>query len=285
MGVLTTGEVVEWMEQWYPPSGAADWDRVGLVLGSRASEVKRILLAVDPVDVVAKQALVTEADLVITHHPLYLRGTSFLSEEDGKGRFVADLIRGGIGLFTAHTNADVAHDGVAQALADLLELQDLEPMEAAADGVTGYGRVGTLRKPVSLEEFAQKVAGALPAGPTGLLVGGDLKRRVQRVAVSGGSGDSFLNLVSTLGVDAFVTADLRHHPALEHLEDQGPALLCGSHWATEWPWLPVLARRLAQKAKALGYPLEIIVSTAVTEPWSAHFATTGTGIAKEEIGK
>ena len=285
MGVLTTGEVLDWMQQWYPPSGAADWDRVGLVLGSRASQVRRILLAVDPVDVVAKQALATESDLVITHHPLYLRGTSFLSEEDAKGRLVADLVRGGIGLFTAHTNADVAHDGVAQALADLLELQDLEPMEAAPDGVTGYGRIGNLREPMSLEQFAQQVAAALPAGPNGLLVGGDLDRRVERVAVSGGSGDSFLNLVSTLGVDAFVTADLRHHPASEHLEDGGPALLCGSHWATEWPWLPVLARRLEKTARAQGYPLEVIVSTAVTEPWTAHFQTTGTGIVEEETSK
>lgn len=275
MSELTTGDVIGWMEQWYPPDTAASWDRVGFILGSRQTPVKKILLAVDPVDTVAKEALAQGANLVITHHPLYLRGTSFLSEDDAKGRLVSDLIRGNIGLYNAHTNADVAHDGVAQALADLVGLENQVPMEVVGDEGTGYGRLGDLPSPVTLEEFGQHVANRLPAGPNGLLVSGDLNRRIERVAVSGGSGDSFLDLATQLGVDAFLTADLRHHPASEHMEDGGPALLCGSHWATEWPWLPVLAGRLRRHAEDSGHTLEVVVSTTVTEPWSAHFETKG----------
>ena len=42
-------------------------------------------------------------------------------------------------------------------------------------------------------------------------------RTVRRVAVCGGAGDSALDAALAAGVDAYVTADLRHHPAAEHL--------------------------------------------------------------------
>lgn len=274
---LTVGQIAAWMNRWYPPSLAAEWDRVGLIVGSREAPVSRVLLAVDPVEVVLQQAVDLEVDMLITHHPLYLRGTSFVSEDDAKGRLVTRLIRQNVALFNAHTNADVAPDGVAQALADAVGLREqafLEPLgERAPD--CGYGRIGTLPSPTTLRDFAEVVARALPAGPTGLLVGGALDRTVTKVAVSGGSGDSFLRLAAARGVDAYVTADLRHHPASEHLEEGGPALICGSHWATEWPWLPVLARRLAEQAQNEGTSLQIEVSSLVTEPWTLHLPTTG----------
>ncbi len=274
--MLDVGTVAEWMRQWYPHETAESWDRVGLIVGSRSQPVSKILLAVDPVEAVGEQARDLGAEMIITHHPLYLRGTSFLSEDDTKGRLVSGLIRSNTALLNAHTNADVAVDGVAQALADLLGVLDTEPMtRTITDQSIGLGRVGTLAEPISLRQFAGEVARKLPAGPSGILVGGDLDRVISRVAVSGGSGDSFLDLVKSLEADVYVTADLRHHPASEHLEDDGPALICGSHWATEWPWLPVLARRLTDRAAAEGFQLEVVVSEICTEPWALHMSTSG----------
>lgn len=272
--MATVGEVLGWMEEWYPGANAADWDRVGLIVGSRSAPVTKILLAVDPVEATGREAVDAGAELMITHHPLYLRGTSFVSEDDAKGRLATDLIRSGVALFNAHTNADVASDGVARALADLVGLPDSEPMETTGEEL-GYGRVGNLPKAVTLGEFARHVAKVLPAGPTGLLVGGDLEKPVRTVAVSGGSGDSFLALSNQIDADVFITADLRHHPASEHLEEKGSALICGSHWATEWPWLPVLAEKLERRAADLGYNLEVVVSTICTEPWAEHIPTEG----------
>ncbi|WRS29869.1 Nif3-like dinuclear metal center hexameric protein [Actinomycetaceae bacterium MB13-C1-2] len=274
--MLSVGEVASWMDRWYPPACAASWDRVGLIVGRRNAEVESVLLAVDPVQEVLEQALELRVQMVITHHPLYLRGTSFVSEDDAKGRMVAELIRRDIALFNAHTNADVAPVGVAEALGALLGLERLVPFELLGeDRAVGYGRVGELRESLSLAEFAKRVASRLPAGPTGLLVGGDLGRQVKKVAVSGGSGDSFLALAKELGVDAYVTADLRHHPASEHLQDEGPALVCGSHWATEWPWLPVLAERLKNRAAESSSTLNVNVSSIPTEPWTMHLPTKG----------
>ena len=98
---------------------------------------------------------------------------------------------------------------------------------------------------------------------------------VRRVAVLGGAGDSALESARAAGVDVYLTADLRHHPASEHLEGGAPALLCGSHWATESPWLPVLARKLRDVASAADVELHVEVSTIVTEPWTSHRVTQG----------
>lgn len=276
--MLDVGTVIGWMEQWYPPQQAADWDRVGLIVGGRNKPVSKILLAVDPVGAVGQEAVDAGAQMIITHHPLYLRGTSFISEDDAKGALVTELIRANVALYNAHTNADVQPLGVADALARLVGLDATVPMEITAGLDVGYGRIGTLPSPMTLGEFAKHVAKVLPAGPNGILIGGDSKRLVRTVAVSGGSGDSFLELAGDLGADVFLTADLRHHPASEHLEDVGPALICGSHWATEWPWLPVLAQRLREKALQTDNALEVVVSDRVTEPWFAHLPTAPTQV-------
>lgn len=271
MGALTVREVINFVEERYPPASAEQWDKVGFVVGDRNHEVRRILLAVDPVPEVVEQAVEGQYDLLLTHHPLYLRGTSFLSRDDAKGRMVSDLIRSGCGLYCAHTNGDVNSGGVADSLATLLELSDTRPLVEGQTPEVGIGRVGTV-KTQTLSEFAQLVADRLPAGPTGLMVGGDLNRKVEVVAVSGGSGDSLLGAASERGADVFVTADLRHHPSSEHLMEGGPALLCGSHWATEWPWLPNLAAELRHKFDGR---LTVDVSTLVTEPWALHLVTKG----------
>lgn len=280
----TVGDVMALMESWYPAETAQSWDRVGLIVGDPGAPAKSILLALDPTAMVAAQAVAGPDgggdcfDMVITHHPLLLRGASFLPVSDPKGAVVTTLIRSGIALFNAHTNADVACDGVATALADLIGLREATPLEPSgidADGHDiGLGRVGNVDE-TTLGALADHVAAVLPAGPTGLLVGGDEAMRVRRVAVLGGAGDSALEAAREAGADVYLTADLRHHPASEHLEGGSPALLCGSHWATESPWLPVLARRLRAAAANVGVEVCVEVSTIVTEPWTSHRVTQG----------
>src|SRR5690606_39800683 len=93
-----------------------------------AAPVRKVVFAVDPVRAVADAALAAGADLVGTHHPLYLRGSTAVAADTPKGRVVHDLIRAGCALYTAHTNADSARGGVADALADLLDLRDRRPL-------------------------------------------------------------------------------------------------------------------------------------------------------------
>jgi len=125
----TLADVVAIMEGLYPPSLAASWDAVGLVCGDPAQAVNRILFAVDPVEVVVDEAISRGADLLVTHHPLFLHGTSSVAATTAKGRSVHRLIRAGVALHVAHTNADHANPGVSDALAAALGLVDTRPLD------------------------------------------------------------------------------------------------------------------------------------------------------------
>ena len=238
---MTVGDVVALVEAAAPPGLAASWDSNGLICGDPADPVRSILLAVDPVAAVVDEAIESDVDMIITHHPLYLRGTDHVAATDPKGRSIHRLIRAGIALLNAHTSLDAAHGGVAEALADRVGLTSASPLEPdPASPDQGIGRIGVLPHPVTLRQLASDVAAALPDSAPGLLVGGDLDAVVERIAVSGGAGDSLLQRAREAGADVFLTADLRHHPASEHLEEGRPYLLCGTHWATEWvgAWSP-----------------------------------------------
>jgi dinuclear metal center YbgI/SA1388 family protein len=125
-------DVVAALDELYPPAWAESWDAVGLVVGDPDSLVRRVLFAVDPVAPVVAEAGERGADLLVTHHPLYLDGTTSVAATDPKGRVVHRLIAGGCGLFVAHTNADVASPGVSDALADVLGLLETRPLSPLA---------------------------------------------------------------------------------------------------------------------------------------------------------
>ncbi|MBB5791610.1 Nif3-like dinuclear metal center hexameric protein [Jiangella mangrovi] len=264
-------DVVATAERLYPPELAESWDAVGLVCGDPEAEVGRILFAVDPVAAVVDEALAWGADLVVTHHPLFLRPVHGVPATTPKGLLVHRLITRGVALFTAHTNADRAAPGVNDALAAVLGLEDTRPLVPVDDDpALGLGRVGRLAHPEPLAVFARRVAGALPVTAAGIRAMGDPHAVVETVAVCGGAGDSLLSTVRAAGVDVYVTADLRHHPSSESGESGGPALVDVAHWASEWPWLGTAAALLAAELSAAGSTVETRVSATPTDPWTLH---------------
>jgi dinuclear metal center YbgI/SA1388 family protein len=272
--VTTLGDVLAALEAAYPPATAESWDAVGLVCGDRAEPVSRALFCVDPVESTVDEALEVGAQLIVAHHPLMLRGVTGVPADDPKGGLVHRLIRAGIALYTAHTNADAANPGVSDALAEALGLRVTGPLVPAdADPRTGIGRIGELDRPEPLRDFAARVADALPVTAWGVRAAGDPDRPIRRVAVCGGAGDSYLTAAARAGVDAYVTADLRHHPAGEHLAAGGPALVDVAHWASEQPWCGQAAHVVRT---AFGGTVEVLVSTRRTDPWTVG-VTSRTG--------
>ncbi|GAA1894004.1 Nif3-like dinuclear metal center hexameric protein [Lapillicoccus jejuensis] len=265
----TLGEVVEVVERLWPPSTAQSWDAVGLVTGDLAQPVRRVHLAVDPTLAVVAEAVEAGADLLLTHHPLLLRGIHSVATASAKGETVTRAVVGDLALYCAHTSADVAEPGVCDALAracGVLDPQPLEPWTEREPLV--LGRVGELASPVTLRAFVEALAAALPATVGGLRVSGDPDAEVRRVAVVGGSGDDRFEVVRRSGADVYVTADLRHHPVLEEREQTRggrPFLVDAGHWASESVWLEQAERQLRAE---LGDRVETHVSRLRTEPWT-----------------
>ncbi|AUZ35083.1 Nif3-like dinuclear metal center hexameric protein [Arthrobacter sp. PGP41] len=268
----TLGELLLAVEELWPESLAENWDEVGLVAGHPSAPVTKVMFAVDPTLEVIEEAVEWGAELLITHHPLLLKGVTSVAATTPKGRAVHRLIESGTALLTVHTNGDSAVGGVSDVLADALGLQDAAPLTVAANGLPeeGIGRVGDLAAAMTLGDFAARVFGILPSVAGGVRVSGDKDGLVRRVAVCGGAGDSLFNEVRASNADVYVTADLRHHPASEAREaalNGRPYLVDVSHFASEWLWLPAAAAALGNVLADQGHDVEIQVSTTNSDPW------------------
>lgn len=272
-------EILDALQEAYPHSLAEPWDAVGLVCGDPAEEVRKVVVCVDPDPSTVDDVIACDAQLLVAHHPLLLRGVHGVPADEPKGDRVHRLVRAGAALFCAHTNADAASPGVSDALAAAIGLRVLRPLVPHEDGRTGIGRICELPLTETLSDFVRRVARSLPATEWGARGAGDPDRPIRTVAVAGGAGDGLLGEVAAAGVDAYVTADLRHHPAAEHVDRAVagrvvPALVDVAHWASEWPW----CEQAAEVIRAVcGGSVEVLVSTRCTDPWTVHAASNPTG--------
>ena len=261
-------QLVSVFEQIWPLSGAESWDAPGLVSGEQTQRVSRVLLSVDVTSEIISEAQDGEFNLVFSHHPFLLRGVQSVAESGAKGTVLAKAIRSGVSIYSAHTNADVVESGVSDVLAKAFGLQGTVPLVANSDSNTGHGRVGDLVQPMKLGDFARFVSRILPATASGIRVAGDYEQMIQKVALCGGAGDSFIAEAFASGADVYVTSDLRHHPTQDAVEqsrvNEAPmALMDVSHWASEWVWLDVAAAQLSE----LFPTVQFVVSHIRTDPW------------------
>jgi dinuclear metal center YbgI/SA1388 family protein len=269
--MATVADILSSIDERYPRAAAEDWDVNGLTVGDPLASVTHVHFAVDPTLAVATEAIDAGAQLLVTHHPLMLRGVTNVAANTSKGAVVHSLVSAGVALANVHTSADAAVGGVADALARAVGVTPERPLvPSSTDPSVGTGRVGRLEQPLSLGDFARVVAAALPATSHGVRIAGDLTATVTTVAVVGGSGDAFLEAAAASGVDVYISADLRHHPAsdareLALLGDGRPYLLDVSHASSEWAWLHGAAEFVADR-----HGINATVSSLNTDPWTAR---------------
>lgn len=145
---------------------------------------------------------------------------------------------------------------------------DVIPLAVLPAGV-GVGRIGTLAEPLRFADFVARAAAVLPQTTWGVRAAGDPDAPVTRVAVCGGAGDSLLGAAAAAGVDAYLTADLRHHPADEHRRASGVGLVDVAHWASEYPWCAQAASLLRTH---FGAALPVEVCDLRTDPWNIELS-------------
>ena len=201
-------EVLSTIDRLWPLEGAEPWDAPGLVTGDPDAAIERVLLAVAAVAATVDEAIELDADLLIAHHPLLLRGVTSIAEDRYKGALLARLIRADCALVAAHTNADVVERGTSAVMAARLGLVDVRPIVPGADAALGLGRVGRLPEPTTLGRLARLLADLLPPTATGVRAAGGYDDVVETVALCGGAGDSLLADPAVLAADVYITADL-----------------------------------------------------------------------------
>ncbi len=225
-----------------------DWDNSGLLVGSPLQEVNKVLFALDVTQPVLDEASALGAQLIVTHHPIFLDPVRTLTDESYEGRLARRLIRENISLIAAHTNLDRAQGGINDTLAALCGL-----VEVTGDG---FFRSGFLPRSMSAREYADLLEENLE---TTVRIMGPETRAVRRVGLCSGSGGSEWTCAAEAGCDAFVSGEIRHHHALA-LADAGiTAFECG-HFATEEPGLAALAEALQNAVSHVECNVRVFVS-------------------------
>jgi len=228
------------------------FDNAGFQIGHGERPVRRVLLALDCTDSVAREAVEKNAGLIITHHPLIFSPLRAVCGHEPVQRRVLYLIENGVALISMHTNLDIAEGGVNDVLIRLL---GAEP-EAALDA-DGCGRIGTLPESMPLDAFLERCKARLGVPALRYCATG---RPVSRLAVMGGAGADSLEDAVYLGCDTYVTADVKYHQ-FQRAQELGLNLIDADHFYTENPIVQSLAERLAPR-----FPeVEFLVSARHTD--------------------
>lgn len=240
--MVTTKDILDFIETVAPSFMKEDWDNVGLNCGHTGQEIKTVLVALDPFEGVCKEAKEVGADLLLTHHPLIWE-PGFITDATAQGRNTLLLIENGICAINAHTNLDCAPGGVNDTLASVLGLENVKVICPKGEDESGreYGllRQGTVREQ-SLEDFLGHVKSSLGCKGLKFAAGG---KKVKNVAVGGGACASELLDAYRAGCDTFVTSDAKYNHFWD-AKDLGMNLIDAGHFYTENPVMKVLAEKL-----------------------------------------
>jgi len=236
---ITVADLIQRLEAWAPPQWQESWDNCGWQVESGVRDhPARVLICLTPTLAVMEEALALRqqgiaVNLILAHHPLIFSPLKSITQGDPVGQMVYQAITHGIGLYSAHTNFDQVAGGTADTLAQMLHLHNPEPVVPTQPGV-GYGRVGDLTPAPDLQALLAKIQHIL--APPRLIYSPAIDRQqpIQRLAVLGGSGASFLGAVAKTGAQAYLTADCKFHQ-FQEARDRGIILIDAGHYATERP--------------------------------------------------
>jgi dinuclear metal center YbgI/SA1388 family protein len=238
-------DIVRILDTIAPPALAETWDNVGLQLGDPGRDVKAVWVALDPSPAVIDAACAARIDLLVTHHPLIFRPLTRIDMQNPIGAAIGQALRHRLAVFSLHTNLDAVSQGLNDLLAKRLELKRVRPLignPALVGKRHGIGRVGLLARPRRLSELALSVKRRL--GAEGVRIAGDPQLRVQRVAVSTGSGSGVMSHFLQSDAQVLISGDLRYHDARD-AEAAHRGLLDVGHFHSEQLMKNSLVQRLA----------------------------------------
>ncbi len=124
----TVADLAHFLKQLAPPTLAADWDNVGLLLGDETTAVQRVMTCLTVTPESAAEAVAEGAQLIVTHHPVLFRAAKRLTSVTAEGRLLLPLIRASVAVYSAHTAYDNAEHGINALLARRLGLLDVKPL-------------------------------------------------------------------------------------------------------------------------------------------------------------
>ncbi|XRO75779.1 Nif3-like dinuclear metal center hexameric protein [Methanocaldococcus sp. 28A] len=216
-------EVIEFIESFAPKDLAIEGDNVGLQVGDDLNkEVKKLGIALDPSLSVIKKAKEEGVDFLFTHHPLLKDPIRNFTGVIYKKLKI--LIENEIILYSAHTNLDICKNGLNDALAEVYNLENVEPLYD-----NGLGRVGLFRG--TFEEFLEITKKYIHKNPI-VVKSKDVRENFKLAVLSGyGLSQSSIKYVAERA-EVYLSGDLTHHSKIL-AEELGLVVVDATHYSTE----------------------------------------------------
>lgn len=237
---MKLGSVLEHLETIAPLDLAESWDNVGLLVGSKDSDVHCVMCCLTVTESTILEAIERGVNLLISHHPIPFKPLSKITSDSTTGRLLLQAIRAGIAIYSPHTAWDNAKSGINQQLADILGLNNVRPLalspktslagQQLGTGRCGYANGNSTTGSTTVEELIGRLKSCIPID--NYRVTSSLDRPIHRVGIVCGSGASLLPLIASNQCDAMLTGEATYHQCLE-AEALGVTLMMIGHHASE----------------------------------------------------
>lgn len=224
-------DLLECLDTWAPFCTQESYDNAGLVLGDEGLLVDKVLVCFDLTPDIVSEAIAEGAQAIVMHHPPIFHGIKKIDTSSKFGAMLKLSMENNIAWIALHTNLDNAWNGVNSYLREALKLQDAEvlvPVPEASQPHTGAGVIGNLPvavKPEVLMDKLKKLTGAV------CIRHSEIRHKIRRVALCGGSGSSFIEEARRKGAEVYVTGDLKYHDFADASFDMG--LMDIGHYESE----------------------------------------------------
>ena len=261
--MIKVNNIIKEMELLAPTYLKEDFDNVGLMVGDKNKEVKKVLLALDCTLKVIEEAKKENVELIITHHPLIFKRPSSITTDTLQGKKIIELIKNDISLYSSHTNLDSVENGLNDTIVSILGFDNFKILEKnKRDDKAGLGRIVSLNESIQLEDLISKIKKSLNINNLRVVKGKD---KVNKIAIINGSGQDFIGKAVSLGADCIITGDTTYHFASDYKEMKISILDVG-HFASEQITFFNVMENLKEKFK----DVEFITSTVEEDPFSFY---------------
>lgn len=232
--------IVKTIEEFAPLSLACPWDNSGwqILLGDK--NINKVILALTPTLDVINKAVNNKYELLITHHPLLFSKLNKINIDDPLQQTIINAIQNNLSVYSAHTNLDSTKNGIADVLAEKLNLQNIRPIEEVAED-SGLGRIGELIQEKNINILIEELKKILKTDKL-KLINPSNKTKIKTVALCPGAGSDFI--FNTKDIDLYISSDIKFHNALEVSNN---VVIDAGHFETERIILPVLKQLIESK--------------------------------------
>ncbi|MBT8484223.1 MAG: Nif3-like dinuclear metal center hexameric protein [Phycisphaerales bacterium] len=164
---MNVTDVLAALESIAPLRYAAEWDNVGLLIGSPKWPATHLLLTIDLTERVLEEAIEHEVDMIVAYHPPIFRPIAAVTDASPTQRIALEAAAHRIAVYSPHTALDAAPGGVNDWLTRGVGDGDVRALEAQSELPESENHKVVTFCPADAVDELRKALAAVGAGQIG----------------------------------------------------------------------------------------------------------------------